>query len=286
MKKNVIIILNYNDFRMCDRLLNHIKLYNCFFKIVIVDNCSTDDSYDRIKEKYADTHIDVIKTDFNGGYAYGNNFGCIYAIKKYDPDVLFIANPDVLFEENVVEKMSAIVGSDSKYGVVAPLVRTGYNIWSQPDYWKTIASLFLILYTIEKKRCRKKVQRANSIQEIGVVEGSFFAIDAEVFRIIGGFDTRTFLYCEEMILGFRLKQAGYRTAVIPNSYYEHLHSQSIGKEYKSKAKAFVNCREGMLLYLNEYLKVNKAQMFGFEIAYRFAYLERKAYDVVLKIINR
>lgn len=46
----VIVILNYNDFSTCQRLLEKIKDYAIFDKIVIVDNCSTDDSVALLKK--------------------------------------------------------------------------------------------------------------------------------------------------------------------------------------------------------------------------------------------
>ena len=43
--------------------------------------------------------VDVIQSDKNGGYSYGNNYGAFYLIDKYMVDILVIANPDVEFSE-------------------------------------------------------------------------------------------------------------------------------------------------------------------------------------------
>ena len=43
-----IIILNYNDSENTIQMLNQIKDYSCLSKIVVVDNCSTDDSLEKL----------------------------------------------------------------------------------------------------------------------------------------------------------------------------------------------------------------------------------------------
>ena len=93
--KNVIIILVYNDSQSALNLLNNIEAYEELEKIIVVDNCSTDDSYDRL-QKRRNEHIHVIKTQSNDGIAAGNNFGAEYA-KKVCPDVnnFIFSNPEI-----------------------------------------------------------------------------------------------------------------------------------------------------------------------------------------------
>lgn len=108
MPKIGLVILNYNDYKTTIELCNKIKNYDSIYKIVIVDNLSTDDSFINLKtlESYK---IDVIKTDKNGGYSYGNNYGAFYLIDRYKIDILFIANPDVEFDNDFIRKQSNII---------------------------------------------------------------------------------------------------------------------------------------------------------------------------------
>lgn len=279
--KKVLIILNYNDFDMCNRLLNQTASYKVFYKIILVDNQSSDDSYKRLKEAYQkNERIEFIQTSTNKGYATGNNFGAFYAIRNYTPDILYIANPDVLFEEDVVQKMADAMFSRSDAGIVAPLVTQGYNIWRLPGFWGVIESLFLVTFSLDKVRIRRKLERLDGIQEAGVVEGSFFAVSSEAFEKTGGFDERTFLYYEENILGQKMRQKGYQSYVLPQERYEHLHSQSIRKRYKSKARAFKQFYPSVQVYLKHYIDATPVQLWIFKIAFQLAYWERKVYDIV------
>lgn len=48
-KKIDCVILNYNDADTTTDIINHIKEYSVFNHIIVVDNCSTDNSLDRLK---------------------------------------------------------------------------------------------------------------------------------------------------------------------------------------------------------------------------------------------
>ena len=43
------VILNYNDAKTVERLVRQIEHFCCFHRIVLVDNDSTDDSWERLK---------------------------------------------------------------------------------------------------------------------------------------------------------------------------------------------------------------------------------------------
>ena len=75
--KTGIVILNYNDSENTIKMIEQIKDYKCFSKIVIVDNCSTDDSVEKITP-YIRNHIVLLEAKKNKGYASGNNIGLKY----------------------------------------------------------------------------------------------------------------------------------------------------------------------------------------------------------------
>lgn len=279
---NSIIILNYNDYKTTIKLLDNIFSYNKLNHIIVVDNNSSDNSYSILLNKYKNIKkIDVIKTDKNKGYAAGNNFGADYAIRNYKPDILFIANPDIMLLENIIENINSTFNSYSDIGILAPKVSKGYNSWKLPNYLITLASMFLYL----SKKFGNKVYKNQDeeINYVDVVAGSLFAIRTDVFKKIGGFDERTFLYYEENILAYKLKKAGYKSAILGNSSYDHLHAVSIKKEFKSKMRPFNIIVNSIKVYLKNYLNINIFQLILFEIVYVFAFIERLLYDIVMKI---
>ena len=99
-----IVILNYMTYELtinCLDNLNNME-YNNFF-VVVVDNLSPNNSYEKIFEyiskgkfKY---DIYLLKSDKNGGYSYGNNLG-VKKAENLKADYILIMNNDIFIKEN------------------------------------------------------------------------------------------------------------------------------------------------------------------------------------------
>ncbi len=284
----VIVILNYNDAERTIHLAKSICGYSCIEKVILVDNASSDDSVE-VMQTYIKENSNLVpiqkiiiaSSPINGGYAKGNNLGIRYAIEKYNPNYLFVANPDIMVGDKTLEKIIEALRLNKDYGVIAPLVRQGYNVWNLPNFMGIIESLFLVWFNLDKRHIKKQIEKkTESLCEVGVVEGSLFGISKEAYLQINGLDEGTFLYCEENILASRLRDKGYKVGVLSKEYYDHFHSVSIKKHYKSKAGAFHNFYDSFKYYNKKYLKVTSFQKGIFEIMYRIAYLERCVYDLI------
>ena len=103
-----LIVLNYNDYITTCKFIENTRDYEIINKIIVVDNNSTDDSYE-VLNKYSHDKVIIIKTPKNEGCSYGNNYGIKYAINNYNSDFLIISNPDIFFEENVISYMVNII---------------------------------------------------------------------------------------------------------------------------------------------------------------------------------
>ncbi|MCR5652095.1 MAG: glycosyltransferase family 2 protein [Lachnospiraceae bacterium] len=282
--KTSLIILTYNDGERTFDLVSKIYGYRAFDRIILVNNASTDDTLSLLEKArlLAPEKIHVISSPENGGYAKGNNFGAVYALKNFSPDLIYIANPDTFFTEDTVLAMARALSETDEYGVAAPLVNQGYNVWPVPGFGGVIESLFLIAFNLHKRAVKKRLLSSDRVlEDAGVVEGSFFAIKADAYKKIKGLDERTFIYGEEIMLARRLEKAGLKTGVLTHSFYDHLHSASIRKLSKgSKAAVFHHFRDSFRIYNKYYLHTNIFQDIIFEAAYLLALLERHIYDLL------
>lgn len=116
-----VLILNYNDYKTTLGLVHSIECYKNIAHILIVDNASTDGSYDMLK-CFCNDKIDVVRTDRNGGYGYGNNFGIEYLSSKYSSKYTLLCNPDVIFDEYLIDVMEKFLNENSEYIIVAPFM--------------------------------------------------------------------------------------------------------------------------------------------------------------------
>ncbi len=282
-----IIILNYNDGERTSKLAQKISAYKTIDHIVLVDNDSSDDSFEIMKKAAGESRdkTEVIRTGKNGGYAKGNNFGIRYAIEKYDPKYIFVSNPDVFFDDETAAEMIKAMEGLTDAGVVAPIVRQGRNVWDLPGFMGIIESLFLIAFNLRKRSIKNRLLRSGrKVCKVGVVEGSFFLLSRKAYEKAGGFDERTFLYAEETILASRLYNKGYKEYVLTDRMYDHLHSASIRKHYRSsKARAFHHFRDSFRVYNKYYLHTGPVRNMVFEAAWVAGYIERVIYDLIMDL---
>jgi len=77
------------------------------------------------------------------------------------------------------------------------------------------------------------------------VTGAALVIRTELFKEIGGFDESHFAHMEEIDLCWRLRRAGYKLAVLPESTVYHLGGGTLS--YNSPRKTFLNFRNSLFM---------------------------------------
>ncbi|MBR0090679.1 MAG: glycosyltransferase family 2 protein [Lachnospiraceae bacterium] len=245
---NALIVLNYNDALTTIRFIEDVRSKSCIDHIVIVDNHSSDDSYESLLH-YADDKIDVIQTKSNGGYAKGNNYGVWYAINRYKPYYVLISNPDVRFADSVIDKIEKVLLDNPNAGAVACKMRCTNGkkkaeAWKLPTYGDCIRENLIILKKIcgDKTRYDDLYLKGEGVVKVDVVPGSLFGINSTTFIAIAGFDESTFLYGEENLMASRLKEKGFQSYLIKDDEYLHDHSVSIDKNVKNQCSSHLLSR--------------------------------------------
>lgn len=283
-KKHVIIVVCFNDTNTTKEYLkNTCQLQNVDW-IIIVDNCSTNNFFSDINnyiiENNLENKVECIKSEYNGGYSYGNNIGIKYAIKKYNPNFISISNADVILNDLALQECIKLLQTDKKAGLVAPLMVTPSNefiksYWNLPTFTMLLLRNFIILNRFIRKFQDRNFQCINNKIVAPCVNGSFFMARKETFIEINYLDDRVFLYSEENILGQKIKKVGLQNYVLKNVEYIHNHKGSILQNINSVSKRLDISHHSLCIYNKEYLKTNKFQNFIFNITYiigKYTYL--------------
>jgi GT2 family glycosyltransferase len=256
--KNIFIILNYNDYETTLKLLKSIKNFKLIYKIIIVDNASSDSSYELLK-KEANNKIIVIKTISNNGFSSGNNIG-IKEAQKYEPDNLIISNPDIIINEKTYDNLIDLINNNKNISVLAPNVKEdntlnrGWKLTNIKDEMKLSIPHYGKVNRNKIIGYRDNYYK-NEITNVDVVSGCFFIIRNNVIKDINYFDENVFLYYEENILASKLKQHGYKTYIANNEFIIHNHSVSINKSHSNLNK-FKILKKSQNYYLKHYCQSN------------------------------
>ena len=255
--KIACVILNYNDADNCVKLAKQLSQYKSIAEIVVVDNCSTDESMDILKQ-YDSKLLNVVATKHNGGYGYGNNVGARYAFDVLNVDKVLICNPDVSFEDKLVSRLATAMDRYPNCGVASAIQydKNGKEInesaWKIPKTLNYIFSTGKILSKfVTNFYYSKEMLHRRDVTPVDCVAGSLLLMSREAFEKTGGYDENVFLYCEETILGCKMKECGLQTYICSDVHYLHLHGISISKSVKSAIK-----RKQMLLKSHHYMLKN------------------------------
>ena len=113
-----VVVLNYNNanviFRCIDTLKQNNERYN--YEIVVVDNCSTDGSYEDLIRKYSkDKNIKVIQNSKNGCSS-GRNLGVENATKDY---ILFLDSDEWILHKYWLDNYLDIFNNTKNIGAIA-----------------------------------------------------------------------------------------------------------------------------------------------------------------------
>lgn len=262
MSKIGFVIVNYNDAKTTIKLLKQIKEFKNIDNIIVVDNNSTDDSYNQLKKQEID-NITIIKNNENKGYASGMNVGAKYLIEKIGKCYIIFSNSDIIIKKK--EDLN-LLSSDinEEVGVVSPVIDEHGNL--NRGWKKTTAMMEILLnlpyisrYFKRKKLYYKDDYYKKDKSYVDVVSGCFFIVDSEVLKQVDYFDENTFLYYEELIFSKRLEKIGKKLIVDNRVKVIHDHSVTIDKNIK-RINKYKILKASQRYYVKHYLDGNLLEM--------------------------
>lgn len=264
-----IIILNWNgwsDTVECIESVFQINYPN--FNVLLVDNNSSDDSIEKIKD-YAEGKIKVrskffnynpdnkpieiatydkqefedkkdltnlkqlilIKNEINHGFAEGNNIGIKFALKNFNPDYILLLNNDTVVDKEFLKYLVIKGEKNEKTGLLGPKIY----------YYDNPNIIWCIGGKIDWKFARGLHIGNNTadngqydeLKNFDYISGSSLLIKRKVIEDIGLLDKRFFLYFEETDLALRATEKGYENLYVPNAKIWHKVSKSGGGMSKS-----------------------------------------------------
>lgn len=226
IKKNiVIIILNWNGYKDTIECVESCKkLSDTDFRILIVDNGSTDGSEKILRERFPD--IDFIQTATNLGFAGGNNVGIRYALEQ-GAEYVWLLNNDTVVDPDALSALIDTAEKDGKIGMVGskiPFYENPRLLW--------YAGAFVdpaVPYRIGHRGLHEiDSGQYDDIEETGFITGCSLLARREMIEEVGLLGEGFFLYFEDADWNARAKRAGWKIVYTPYSIVLHKVSSSIG----------------------------------------------------------
>jgi N-acetylglucosaminyl-diphospho-decaprenol L-rhamnosyltransferase len=211
-----VVIVSYNSREHVRAALEPLTSF-ADFHVVVVDSASTDRTLDVV----VDLDVATVALSENRGFSHACNIGCRSGTSPY---VLFL-NPDARIEPESVATLVAAAEADSSIGAVAPQI-------IGPD-GSIHFSLFRFL-RLRSTYAQALFPRAAWLEEVRDLEayshawrpewvsGACLLVRRSVLERVGGLDEGFFLYCEDLDLCRRIRDAGHEILFEPRARAVHV----------------------------------------------------------------
>ena len=243
-EKVAVVLLSYNSRSYLERFLPFVlKTAYRDYRLIVVDNASTDDTQDFLREHYPE--IDVLHIDVNRGFT--NGF--VESLPCIDAEYYALLTSDVEVPEDWLGPLVEAMEEDPALGACQPKI-LAYRGRDRFEYAGACGGLIDAFgYTFCRGRIFDTVEKDSGQYDrpadIFWASGAVFLLRADAYHGTGGFDNDFFAHMEEIDLCWRLQRAGYGIRVIPRSRVYHVGGSVI--LYGSTEKVYHNYRNNLIM---------------------------------------
>lgn len=243
MKRVFCVISNYNDLQWIDKCLGSLNKSSYPVNTIVVDDASTDNSCDKIRENYPE--VELIECKTNNGFAIANNIGIRRSL-ELEADYIFLLNMDAWIEPDTLSLLVEIAEKYPDYGIISPMHLNGSN--TGLDY--------LFSTYIEPQKCPDLysdiyMNELKEIYPLDNVNAAAWLVRNEVFLEIGVFDdVFTRIYGEDNNFLDRVRYYGFKIGVSPVTNIYHDRENRVPKEKCFKTVYEAQIRRMKVIALN------------------------------------
>jgi N-acetylglucosaminyl-diphospho-decaprenol L-rhamnosyltransferase len=231
------IVVNWNTRELLHECLRALTGPECaaWLGVICVDNGSADGSADLVAREFPSVRL--VRNDQNVGFAAAVNQAIAIALAEPAIEYVALVNSDLLVRPKALAALVDELVRDPRAGVVGPALRhPGGHLQSgaagfAPTAWRGFAH-FLFLSALTRGLWRGFVlsqrRRAGSVRPLPVdwVSGACLVARADAIRRAGMFDTRFFLYAEDVEWCCRVRASGFSVSYVPAVEAVHVRGAS------------------------------------------------------------
>jgi GT2 family glycosyltransferase len=259
----MIVIINYKTPKMtCDCLASLLpEISGKNIHAVVVDNDSGDDSAKQIQSwivKNNAEQIQLISSELNGGFAFGNNLGISYKDASY----YLLLNSDTVVRKGAIEILLKTIKANESVGIVSPRLewldgkpqQSCFNMHTPVSEFLSAAKTGIFSKWLNTYLVAKPLE--NTISYSDWTSFACVLIRREVFEQVGLLDDGFFMYFEDAEFCHRVRKAGWKILNNPDAHVVHLRGGS------SPVKEQTRLRKRLPLYYFESRNRYFYQMYG------------------------
>lgn len=205
--KILTIIVSYNFKKWIQPCLSSVEKSVLPTDILVIDNCSGDDTVSSIQKHYP--HIRLIANKTNSGFGKANNIGMQIALQE-GYDAVFLLNQDAWIAPDTLQILAALSEQYPEFGILSPVHLDGSGRQLDKGF-ASYASLTDI----------SRLPADATPVECPFINAAFWFIPVRTLRKVGGFSPLFYHYGEDKDYVNRLHFHRYKIGYAPLAYGWH-----------------------------------------------------------------
>jgi len=223
-----VIVISWNGGAVLHECLVSLREQTYPCRVIVVDNGSTDGSQARVRQEFPEARL--IENGRNLGFGEGNNIGMRAAMAD-GADYVALLNQDARADRQWMESLVRTAEGDKTIGAVGSRIMLD----SHPGLLNSTG----VLVNLSGCAWDRGFARADGPMwrqptEILAASGGAVLLRSEALGRVGLFDADYFAYFEDLDLGVRLWEDGYRSVYDPAAVVMHRFSFTLGDESPGK----------------------------------------------------
>ncbi len=220
-----------------DCLRSLLAMQEATFRILVVDNGSSDGSEEFLRKSFP--QVDIIANPRNLGFAAGCNIGMRRALEE-NADYVFLVNNDTLVDPFLLRELVTEAESDPRISVVSPKI----YYFDPPDAIWWVGGTYSPWIGLAKHTdLRKKdIGQHHLVRDLDWATGCAMLLRCDALRRSGLFDEDFFGNGEDLDLSLRLRQQGYRLRYAPTAKLWHREGIDYRRNVGEHVRAFTLTR--------------------------------------------
>ena len=236
-------MVNYNNWRDTLECVDSLKKSGIEdYSILIVENGSTNDSFERLKEAYQ--NITIIRSEKNLGFTGGNNLAIKYAVENNFKYAILLNNDTIVGLDNPINSLIYEMENNEDASI-----GTG-RIFYYPDIdkiWYDGGTLIKWRGMAVHKNFRKnknKVELNSEKKYVDFISGCFMCIRLNDIIKLGYLNDKFFMYLEDIEYSVRANKKKLKLLFIPQAVIFH---KSVGEDKQTSKLIYYSLRNRKIL---------------------------------------
>ena len=246
-----IIILNYNGYLDTIECLQSIYKSNYLnYKIILIDNNSSDNSINFLEKWFTKMEIDftyninetdskkdvlIVSLNKNSGYSAGNNVGIRLAVQQKDCQYIWILNNDTLINENTLNNIIKSANKSSKNTIL------GNKVLYANGKIQSIGGRLnrKFLFTRHNWMGETNRNKIFNLSKLDYIPGCSIFLNASLINLIGFLPENYFMFYEDVDFCINAQKKGINLQIVQDSVIVHKEGSSVRRE-KIEYISFIN----------------------------------------------